>query len=277
MAITYYMLQISPWLFFTLIVVSGALFAGTATYIFRRTIRVKILRSHNEVTGFVFLAVASFYALLLSFVVLIVWEKLNETHGDVSKEGSSALGLYRDIKFYPDSLESEKLMVVYLDYVFNVIDDEFPKMEEMQPSRKTAESFDQIFYRMERIIPNNQMQIQLVSEMFNHLNELATYRGLRISSMETEIPAPMWLPLIFGAIITILCTMLLDIEHIRMHVYLTSSLGAVIGAFLFMIILLDHPFTGNLGIKPESYEQIFTLEDWDKENENPKTIIPPTH
>lgn len=276
MAITYYMLQIPSWLFFTAIVIAGALFAGTFTYIFRKTIRVKVLRSHNEVTGFVFLAIASFYALLLAFVVLVVWEKLNETHGDVSKEGSSALSLYRDIKFYPDSLESEKLMAVYLDYVYNVIDDEFPKMELMQPSRKTTESFDLLFYNMERINPSNPMQIQLVSEMFNHLNELATYRGLRTTSMETEIPAPMWLPIIFGAIITILCAMILDIEHIRMHVLLTALLGAVIGAFLFTIILLDHPFTGNLGIKPHAYEQIFTLEDWDKNDTDSETLTP-TH
>jgi len=266
MAITYYMLQIPAWLFFTCIVFFGAASAGLVTNIFRKTIRVKILRSHNEVTGFLFLAIASFYALLLAFVVLIVWEKLNETHGDVSKEGSSALALYRDVKFYPDSLASKELKAVYLDYVFNVLDDEFPKMKLMESSQITAESFDKLFYTMERLNPTNPMQIQLVSGMFHHLNELATYRSLRISSMETEIPAPMWLPIIFGAIITLFCAMFLDIEHIRMHVLLNSLLGGFIGAFIFTIILLDHPYTGSLGIEPHAYEQIFTLEEWDQEN-----------
>jgi len=265
MAITYYFLQIPPYLLFILMVFFGGLFAGWMTLIFRKRIKLKILRSHNEVTGFLFLAIASFYALLLSFVVLVVWDALNETKGNVSKEGSSAIGLYRDIKFYPDTVESKQLMVVYLDFVYNVIDEEFPNMQCMKPSRRTPESFNRVFYKMEHLNPKTPFQIQLVAQMFNHLNELSTYRGLRTTSAETEISPPMWLPIILGAIIVIVCAMLLDIEHTRMHVGLNALLGAFIGMFLFTIIILDHPFTGSLGLKPKSYKQIFTLEQWAKE------------
>ena len=265
MAITYYMLQISPLLLFILITVAVGLVAGISTYLFRKYSNIKILRSHNEVTGFLFLAIASFYALLLSFIILGVWGSLDETRGNVSKEGSSAMGLYRDIKFYPDTVESKQLMALYLDFVYNVVDDEFPNMEHMQLSRKTPESFDKVFYKMEHLNPKNPFQIQLVAEMFNHLNELATYRGLRITSMETEISPPMWLPLILGAMITIVCAMLLDIEQSKMHIGLNTLLGVFIGMFLFIIILLDHPYAGSLGIKPKSYMEIFTMEQWTNE------------
>jgi hypothetical protein len=266
MAITYYMLQISPVLFFILIISFGAIFAGVGTLLFRRHISIEVLRSHNEVTGFLFLAIASFYALLLSFVVLVVWDQLNETRGNVSKEGSSAMGLYRDIKFYPDTLESKQLMVVYLDFVYNVIDEEFPNMEHMKLSRKTPEALNRVFYKMEHLNPKTPFQIQLVAEMFNHLNELATYRGLRTTSMETEISPPMWLPMILGAIITIGCAMLLDIEHKRLHIALNALLGIFIAMFLFIIILLDHPYTGSQAIQPKSYKQIFTMEQWASEH-----------
>jgi hypothetical protein len=224
------------------------------------------LRSHNEVTGFLFLAIASFYALLLSFIVLVVWDQLNETSGNVSKEGSSAMGLYRDIKFYPDTLESKQLMDVYLDFVYNVIDEEFPNMEHMQLSRKTPEAFNQVYFKMEHLNPKNSYQVQLVAEMFNHLNELATFRGLRISAMGTEISPPMWLPILFGAFITLFCAMLLDIEHNKMHIGLNILLGMFIAMFLFIIIFLDHPFSGPLGLKPKSYKEIFTMEQWDQES-----------
>ena len=146
MAITFYMLQISPYLLFILIVGFGALLAGLATFFFRKYVPVKILRSHNEVTGFLFLAIASFYALLLSFVVLVVWDQLNETRANVSMEGSSAMGLYRDIKYYPDTARSKELMASYLEFVYNVLDDEFPKMAKMESSRKTVESFNKVFF-----------------------------------------------------------------------------------------------------------------------------------
>jgi len=137
MYITNYLLQIPPFLLFILIISIGAILAGLGTFLFRKYINVKILRSHNEVTGFLFLALASFYAFLLSFVVFMVWGQMNETRGNVSREGSSAMGLYRDIKFYPDTVEAKQLMIVYLDFIYNVIDEEFPNMGQMKPSRKT--------------------------------------------------------------------------------------------------------------------------------------------
>jgi len=262
MAITYYLLQIPPLLFFILIILLGATIGGLGTFLFRKYIRIKILRSHNEVTGFLFMAIASFYSLLLGFVVFVVWGQLNATQSNLSIEGSSAMGLYRDIKFYPDTVESKQLMVVYLDFVFNVVNEEIPNMALMIQSQKTAESFSSVFYKMEHLNPKTPFQIQLVTEMFKHLNELATYRGLRTASLEAEIPPLMWLPIMFGAIITLICAMLLDIEHTRMHIGLNALLGAFIGMLLFVIILLDHPFTGSLSIKPQSYMQIFTMEQW---------------
>jgi hypothetical protein len=77
MSITYYMLQIPPILFFILVISLGAIFGGVSTYILKHHLKLRILRSHNEVTGFFFTAIASFYALLLSFIIFIVWDQLN--------------------------------------------------------------------------------------------------------------------------------------------------------------------------------------------------------
>ena len=121
MAITYYMVQIPPFLLFIFLTASAGLFGGLATYLVRRFIKVTILKSHNEVTGFIFIAISCFYAFLLSFVVFVVWDQLNETRANVSKEGSSAMVLYRDIKYYPDTNASKQLLVLYLDFVYNVI------------------------------------------------------------------------------------------------------------------------------------------------------------
>ena len=265
MSITYYLLQIPPLVFFVSIIIVGAISAGLGTYIFHKYVKLKVLRSHNEVTGFFFTAIASLYSLLLGFVVFVVWGQLNETQGNVSIEGSSAMRLYRDIKFYPDTTEAKELMTVYLDFVFNVVNEEIPNMGLMKTSQKTAESFNQVFYKIEHLNPKNQFQIQLVAEMFNHLNELATYRELRTSSIEAEIPPIMWLPIILGAIITLICSLMVDIENLHMHIVLNSLYGAFIGMLFFIIIILDHPFTGSLSIKPESYMQIFTMEHWANE------------
>ena len=108
--------------------------------------------------------------------------------------------------------------------------------------------------------------------MFNHLNQLATYRGLRAVSKEKQIPPPLWLPMILGAIIIIVCAMLLDIEHTRMHIVLNALFGIFIGKIFFIIIMLYHPYSGILSIKPQSYKQIFTMEQWDKDLHSKKSV-----
>lgn len=265
MTISYYLLKLDPILIFVVVVSIGGFAAGFGTFLFRKFIRVKVLKSHNEVTGFLFTAIASFYALLLGFIVFVVWGEMIESNQNVSKEGSSAFALYRDIKFYPDTAASKPLLAVYLDFVYNVIDDEFPQMAKMKVSQKTLISFNEVFHEMERLDPKTPFQVELVGVMFKNLNELAAYRGLRTSAVNMEIPAPIWWPILLGAFVTIFCAMLLDIEYARMHIALNTLFGVFIGIFFFIIVLLDHPFSGEMGIKPDAYMQIFTMEGWTKD------------
>ena len=206
------------------------------------------------------MSISSFNALLLSFIVFVFWAQLNETRSNASKEGSAAIGVYRDIKNYPDTLDSKQLMTVFLVFVGNVVNEEHQAMKQMKLNRETIESFNSVYNKIGKVNPKNPYQIQLLSEMCHHLNELATFRGLHVIAMEAAIPVPMWLPMLLGALIILLCAMMLDIEHGWQHVFLNTLLGIFIGMFFFIIILLNHPYTGSLGIKPESYQQIFSME-----------------
>ncbi len=260
MDITHKLASLSPYVLFLLVISIGAIFGGLGTFLFRKYIRLKILRSHNEVTGFLYLSISSFYALLLSFIVFVFWAQLNETRSNASKEGSAAISVYRDIKNYPDTVDSKQLMGVFLVFVGNVVDEELQSMKEMKLNRKTIQSFNAVYNKIERVNPKTPYQIQLLSGMCRDLNDLATYRGLHIIAMEAAIPTPMWLPMLLGGLITLVCAMMLDIEYGKLHVALITLLGIFIGMFFFIIILLNHPYTGSLGIKPESYQQIFTME-----------------
>lgn len=236
-------------------------------FLFRKLVKIKVQRSHNEVTGFLFLAIASFYALLLSFIVLVVLEQLNETIGIVSKEGSTAMTLYRDIKYYPDTVRSKPLKTAYLNFVFDVVDDEFPEMAPMERARGTSESFDLVFVRMAQLDPKNPHGKHAC--LWNdgaQSNTLAADRGQRITTMDVEIRPPLWMPIILGALITLLCAMYLDnIQCLRMHFILTALLGAFIGMFLFVIVCLDITISlGVFGLKPDSYMQILPVKSGPK-------------
>ena len=100
--------------------------------------------------------------------------------------------------------------------------------------------------------------------MFHHLNELAGHRGIRTAAVQTEVPSPIWWTILLGAVIVIICAMLLDIENIKVHVMLNALLGIFIAMYFFIVIVLDHPFTGSLGITSDAYMQIINMETWAK-------------
>lgn len=48
--------------------------------------------------------------------------------------------------------------------------------------------------------------------------------------------------------------MYLYMENVRPHAAVSSVLAVMIGVLLFLTLVLDHPFRGSLGIKPDPFE-----------------------
>jgi hypothetical protein len=96
--------------------------------------------------------------------------------------------------------------------------------------------------------------------MFTALNELATARSLRQLDASSEIPSELWTPLILGGGIIFLFSLMIDVESKRLHILINSLLGAFIGLVIYLIIILDHPFTGQIKIEPDEYRIILQMD-----------------
>lgn len=260
MSLTFKLLQIPPLLFLVLMVGVSATLGAVCTVLFKKYIRIKVMGSHNEVTGYVFATVAGLYGLVLAFVIFLVWDQFNSAQRNADIEGSVAKGLYRDIVYYPDSVESAKLKGIYMTYVNDVIYSEYPLTAEGKIGTRTVGKFDNVFKAIEHMNPTEEYKSRRVEEMFRHLNELATVRNLRLLDADSEIPFIIWVPLLLGGLITLILAMMLNIENTRLQVVINGVLGAFIGMILFLIILIDHPFAGQMRIAPRGYLQIEEME-----------------
>lgn len=258
MDISYSLLRLQPQVLLLLLIVLCSAMGGLTTLVFKKYIRINVLRSHNEVIGYIFAAVGGFYALLLGFVVFLVWSSFSDAQTNANKEGSMAKALYRDIKYYPDTGRTVALMQDYLAYVNSVVHSEYPKMEAMKPfTTADRESLNKIFKRIEAMDAGDS-RTQL---MFHNLNELSIYRSLRQlnASPSSDISLEIWIPLILGGIIVLIFATLLDVENRKLHALINSLLGAFVGLVIFIIITLDHPFVGKLKVEPDDYLQILEM------------------
>ena len=66
--------------------------------VIRQYISLDRLTPNNEVAGFKFATVGVLYAVLLAFVVVVVWEKFTNAESDVSREAGAAATIYRLIE-----------------------------------------------------------------------------------------------------------------------------------------------------------------------------------
>jgi hypothetical protein len=101
--------------------------------------------------------------------------------------------------------------------------------------------------------------------MLGQLNELATYRSLRQLDADSGISIEIWVPLLIGAFILLVSALMIDVESIRLHMTVSAMLGIFIGMVIYIIILVDHPFTGKIRIEPTGYRDVIKMtRDIDK-------------
>jgi ABC-type Co2+ transport system permease subunit len=64
----------------------------------------------------------------------------------------------------------------------------------------------------------------------------------------------MWLVVLAGAAISLLSSFYFPVEDFRVHAAQVSLLATLIGVVIFLIVALDRPFQGQLGLGPGAFE-----------------------
>ena len=104
----------------------------------------------------------------------------------------------------------------------------------------------------ETSIPNR----ELYAESLRCLNNLAQYRRLRIFAGNDTVPRVIWLVLLVGGVFTVLYTFFFGMKNIRAQYLITTTLTVTITLILFLIYVLDHPFTGTSKVRVEPLRQV---------------------
>ena len=83
------------WVTGLILTVGAAVYSIGLTLIARWMYGVDRLKLNNEVAGFKFAVVGVFYAVMLAFVVIAVWEDFRKTEDAVRDEAKAAIDLHR--------------------------------------------------------------------------------------------------------------------------------------------------------------------------------------
>lgn len=201
-------------------------------------------------------AVMTIYALVLALIAVNVWQTYNSVSNTLTQEAASLGALYRDVSGYPEPVRSQ-LQEQLREYVNYLIHDIWPVQRRGEFPTGGIHRIDEFEKRLVAFEPVTEGQKILHTETLREFDEMLLLRRERLDAVLTTLPSVLWVVVIVGALLGITSSFFFRINDERYHRALVVLLAALIGLVIFIIVELDRPFRGDLGLRPNSYQLIY--------------------
>ncbi|MDX6693568.1 MAG: hypothetical protein QOF02_1171 [Blastocatellia bacterium] len=221
----------------------------------RRLVPLAVLQSHHEVAGFIIGVLGAIYAVLLAFVVVVMWNQYGDARANVEREANQLSSLSHLAQGFQEPARQQSLSMMRA-YAQSAINDEWPAMADGHGSPRTQAALDDLWRAYLSIEPQTSRENALYQESITHLSEVGASRRLRIYASHDDLPSVIQILLWGGGAITIAFTYFFGVRSVRSQALMTAALAGVVAFILFLILALDNPFHGYVRASSEPLQQV---------------------
>lgn len=244
----------------SLVFVFAVTFVGFAWAgaIFVRPLLRMFVRSQpglNDLVGYVLSSHCVFYGLLLGLLAVAAYQNMADIERTVVKEAGYLRSIYRNIQHYPEPVRSETLPLVK-EYVRYVIEENWPAQRRGVTAEGGVPRMNAIQAKLFGFEPQTKGQEIMHQETMRQFAEMAEVRRLRIQATDAGLPGIMWYLVGIGAAITIALTWMFDMKLLP-QLILGGTLAFFVGTVVCMVIAMDRPLRGDIGLGPDAYVAIY--------------------
>jgi hypothetical protein len=254
-----WLLQVPPVILGSLFVVVLVGLSVVGLIVFRRAVSHARLAEANAVSGQVFQLAGVLYAVLVAFVVVVVWEQFGDAEQATHSEATAIADLIRDSEALPAQVRPQ-IRHELIAYTQDVVNDEFPRMRRGEAIEEQSEHLTRVWDSYLGVEPVTRAEISFYDESITRLDDLGTGRKVRVASGHAEIPVELWVLLIGGGAIVMMFTFMFGTQDLIVHASGVALTAALMALVLYLIFALEHPFVGALSVKPDAYVNV--LADW---------------
>jgi len=250
--------DIPLWIMGPTIIAALCTFAVVGLLLVRRRVlpRLRVETGDSEFTGAMLQSVMVFYGLAVALIAVTVFQTYSETQKVVTGEATALNALYRDVTSYPEPIRTE-LQQGVRDYTRYVIDEAWPLQRQGKVPSGGFELMTRFQVTLTTFEPTTEGQKLLHGETLRAYNTTIQTRRLRLDAVGTGLPKVMWVVIVFGAFISLSSAFFFKVKDARLHILEVLLLAVFIGLVIFMILSLDRPFRGDLGIGADPYQLVF--------------------
>jgi hypothetical protein len=238
----------------TPIVAAASAASVVGLLLFRGLIDVSDLGGSSNDLGNYLQTVGGIYAVLLAFVVYVVWGQFNEARGYVEREAAAVVDLHRVAGGLATATQKliQDGLAAYLDAVLAEEWVAMAKRDEATVER-VAQHLDRVWLAIHRHRPTDACEQQIYGEVLARYNEVADLRISRLTSARFRVPMNMRILLYAGAVIVVGSMYLIWIPKLWVHATVTGALAGAVAHVLYLIEDLDDAFDGHFQVDKTAY------------------------
>jgi len=229
----------------------------TGLLVFRRFVSQRRLARSNAVLGYIFTLAGVLYAVLVAFVVIVVWEQFDAAKSATEAEAAAIADLLRDSDALPVGVRP-MIQDNLLSYTRDVVDNEFPRMRTGARVEQQSERLTAIWEGYFAVHPVSPSEVAFYNEAIKRLDDLGANRKIRISTSLSDVPDELWMLLLGGGAVVLGFTYLFGTADTAVHGAAIGLCGALVAFVLYLIFALEHPFIGSLAVRPDAYVHLLT-------------------
>jgi len=197
-----------------------------------------------------------FYGLAMALIAVHVWVTFEDVSRIVSHEAATLGTLYRNVSEYPEP-ERGTMQAGLREYVEHMIRDVWPEQHKGKIPNAGIERMDRFQAVLMHFEPSHEAQKLLAAETLRAYDEMIVARRLRLDAVETHLPGVMWAVIVIGAVISIFSSYFFPVRDARLQATQIGLLAVFMGLVIFLIVALDRPFRGELGIPSTAYQIVY--------------------
>jgi len=223
---------------------------------FRAVVPLSALEKASNEIGNYLQTVGGIYAVLLAFVVYVVWGQFNDARSYLDREATALVDLHRTSSGLP-SLSRTEIQRGLRTYVDAVLRDEWQAMaagDEVTIERN-GELLEHVWIAIHACKPYSDCQHTVYGEVLSRFNQLTDLRTSRLGAARARIPLAMTILLYNGAVLTVGSVYLLAFDQLWLHALVTAALAGAIAHILFLIRDLDDAFDGDWQVAKAPFER----------------------
>jgi hypothetical protein len=241
------------WVVAVLLTVGALVYSIGLMLVTRAAYGVDRLSLNNEVAGFKFAVIGVFYAVMLAFVVIAVWEDFRKTEAAVRDEAKAVIDLHR-ISFALPIEGGAEIRDHLVAYTSDVREHEWPTMAVGEPSDAVIKDLDQLSQAIFAVGPSNFQQLALYQNALRLLAVITDNRNERLDSSDGSMPLILWFVLIVGGLITLGYPAFFGSTNRLAQILMTAALAVLVTLTMLLGLAFDYPFTGDARISPAPFD-----------------------